>query len=606
MRNPFKKFRNYYANDLSMQSKFIISHLLLVLIPTIVLAFAFYGQLHELIVSQTIQSEQAISEQTTSLVDTTLRQVENTSSLITNTSFFTQLFGESTNKFTAEDSRQDYTKTFMELVHSQQNSNITGIKIYVNDKSSSLYNLPATNKVFRPMGEAFGTHWHGILSSSNLETLFCPSFYLSPSEIADNGGLAHVTKIYYGDTGEIAAYCVVYFSQTNMNQIVSQSIDFQDSATYVINDRDALVASSSSQLLGVYRLPYATIPVETGGPGRYITKSIQGTDFYMGYYEVPTSGWMLVSILPIRPIVQKGNQMAMLFIVIYLLVLVLAFFVALTLSRSISRRISTLAVQMGSIRKAPHSLVQLEGHYGKDEIGDLVDTYNYMSAQIDRLLEEQSQAAKDMRFAEFQALQAQINPHFLYNSLDMINWLAKGGQMSNVSAAVQSLSKFYKLTLNKTNDLVSVQKEIDHVSLYVQLQNMRYQNKIHLYVDIPDELLKLELPNLIFQPIVENAIQHGIFEHPDKEGNIILTGWLEEDTVVFLLSDNGIGMTQKQVDFVLSGDKKKSNTKKGSNIGVYNTHHRLQFLYGPEYGLTYSSMKNVGTDVEMRIPLITP
>ena len=607
MRKLIKKLQNYYAYNLKMHTKFIVSHLVLVLVPTLVLGITFYGQLYELIVSKTIQSEQAISEQSVALIDTTLEQVITTSHSITDSSFFTELFQSVTKSTTPEDTHSEQAKTFIDMVNSQPNSNITSIKIYVDEPHAALYESSATAGVFRPISEAYGTHWYGIFSSSSIAELFCPSFYLSPTETVRDGGLAYIEKINYGSSRNTAAYCAVYFSQQNLDSILVQNVPFLNSATYVINDRDALVTASDSALSGVYRLPYDDILDATKSPRNYITKSIQGTDFYMGYYEIPSAKWILVSVLPTQPIVQKGNQLAFIFIVIYLLVLALAFFIALALSRSISRRISTVATQMDSVRNHPGSPPKIEGPQGTDEIGKLVGTYNYMSDEIESLLQKQAQSAKDMRTAEFQALQAQINPHFLYNSLDMINWLAKNGQTGDVAEAVQALSKFYKLTLSKNDAMTSVSQEIEHASLYVQLQNMRYQNKIHFFVDIPDDLLLLRIPNLLFQPIVENSIQHGIFERPEKEGNIVITGWLEDETIIFLLSDNGVGMSSEQVANILSGEKPADDAKikKGSNIGVYNTHRRLQLLYGPQYGLSFSSKEGVGTDVEMRIPYMS-
>ena len=608
MSKLIKGLQNYYAYNLKMHTKFIVSHLILVLVPTLVLGITFYGQLYELIVSKTIQSEQAISEQSVALIDTTLEQVITTSNSIIDSTFFTDLFLSSTEIVSLESTHSEQAKAFIDMINSQPNSNITSVKIYIDEPGNALYQSSATSDVFRPMSEAFGTHWHGIFNSSNISELFCPSFYLSPTETIRDGGLAYIKKINFSDTRDTAAYCAVYFSQPNLDSILVQNLPFINSATYVINDRDALVTASDSALSGVYRLPYDDVLDATKAPRNYITKSIQGTDFYMGYYEIPSAKWILVSVLPTHPIVQKGNQLAAIFIVIYLLVLALAFFIALALSRSISRRISTVATQMDFVRSHPGSPPKIEGPQGSDEIGKLVGTYNYMSDEIESLLQEQAQSAKDMRTAEFQALQAQINPHFLYNSLDMINWLAKNGQTGDVAEAVQALSKFYKLTLSKNDAMTSVSKEIEHASLYVQLQNMRYQNKIHFFVDIPDDLLALRIPNLLFQPIVENSIQHGIFERPEKEGNIVITGWLEDNTIIFLLSDNGVGMSPTQVDNILLGEKPTEDTsvKKGSNIGVYNTHRRLQLLYGPQYGLSFSSKVGVGTDVEMRIPYISP
>ena len=247
----------------------------------------------------------------------------------------------------------------------------------------------------------------------------------------------------------------------------------------------------------------------------------------------------------------------------------------------------------------PGKLVPLKVEQGADEIGDLVDTYNYMTDQINNLMESQILAAVQLRTAEFDALQAQINPHFLYNTLDMINWLAKSGQSDEVPDVVQTLSKFYKLTLSKKDSINTMEQELTHVSLYMHLQSRRYQGNIDFLVDVPDEIMDYQIPKLSFQPIVENCIQHGILEKEDKSGTIVITAWTEGEDIVFQISDDGMGMDEDALASILKGT---GRSRSGSNIGIYNTHQRLQLLYGEDYGLTYASVLGQGTEVMMRLP----
>ena len=235
-----------------------------------------------------------------------------------------------------------------------------------------------------------------------------------------------------------------------------------------------------------------------------------------------------------------------------------------------------------------------------DEVGDLIDTYNYMTRKMDKLMADQAKAAEELRIAEFKSLQAQINPHFLYNTMDMINWLALQGRNNEVSSAVQKLSRFYKLTLSRKKSISTIGNEEEHVSIYVDLQNMRYHNSIDFVSDIPDELTEYQIPKLTLQPIIENAILHGILEKSSKSGTIVLTGWMEDEDIVLLISDDGVGIPPDLLKNIVSGEVKSSSG--GTNIAIYNTHKRLQILYGENYGLKYSSTPGQGTEVEIRIP----
>ena len=237
---------------------------------------------------------------------------------------------------------------------------------------------------------------------------------------------------------------------------------------------------------------------------------------------------------------------------------------------------------MQTVRHGPPT--PMESPQAHDEIGNLIDTYNYMTRKMEELMEKQAKAAEDLRIAEFNSLQAQINPHFLYNTMDMINWMALQGQTDEISHAVQSLSRFYKLTLSRKKGISTIARELEHVTIYVQLQNMRYHDSIELITDIPDELSEYQIPKLTLQPVVENSILHGILEKESKSGTIVITGWMENEDIVLLISGKG---------------KSQSG---GTNIAVYNTHRRLQILYGNNYGLTYSSKPGEGTEVEIRFP----
>jgi len=236
---------------------------------------------------------------------------------------------------------------------------------------------------------------------------------------------------------------------------------------------------------------------------------------------------------------------------------------------------------------------------GKDEVGELIETYNYMVERINNLLDDTIETAEELKNEELKALRAQIDPHFLYNTLDMIKWLIRAGFNDKASEAIMALSRFYRLTLNRGNLTASVSAELEHVSLYIKLMNMRFDEKIEYLIDMPDDMLEYEVPLIIFQPIVENAIQHGIFEKPSKSGKIIITGWSDEDTLYFLISDNGIGMTAEQISKLMHTDTQDSE---GSGIGAYNTHRRLQLMCGrDDCGLYYSSEFGKGTDVTFRI-----
>ena len=190
----------------------------------------------------------------------------------------------------------------------------------------------------------------------------------------------------------------------------------------------------------------------------------------------------------------------------------------------------------------------------------------------------------------------------------MINWLSQTGRSEEVTQAIQALSRFYKLTLSRKSLMNSIETELQHVSLYVKLQNMRYDDCVTFVIDVPEELYEYTIPKLTFQPIVENAFLHGIMTTEEKKGSILLTGWRSGDDIEFIISDDGAGIPPEKLD-TLMYDVDHTDTDSGvkqpaipGHIGIYNTNLRLKSLYGESYGLFFTSTLGKGTEVTFKIP----
>ncbi len=596
-----KKLIDFYSYDMKLKHKLLISHLILILAPILIITALFYSQLFNIIVSNTKDSELNLSRETVSNFENTVEDIRNISSEIVKDEIFTELISSPALNEYGTDKSKLYSgiHSFLQSVDAKIDGvTVTDIKIYLSTDYQEYYNdteLSGTG-ILRPISDIQNSYWHGIFSSTDERLLLCPTLYLTSMEKKNSGLISFTRKISGRDNAEIA-YVAVYFNKSYLNSMLKEYTTLPGSAKYIVNERDAIVASSSTNLVGKYLVYYNEIPPLVPDTNKFEIKTFSSERCYISYQEINGAGWYMISVIPVNSIWSENKSLIMEFLLAYVLVLAFACMVSLLLSNSIVRRISTVINQMKSVKtKKPTPLDTPTEH---DEIGDLIETYNYMVGEINNLSEEQVKTASELRTAEFKALQAQINPHFLYNTLDMINWLSKKGLNDEVSAAVQALSKFYKMTLRKGNIVVTIEDELEHVSLYIQLQNMRYDNKIHYTVDIPDTMLEYTIPKIIFQPVVENAIQHGIFCKESKEGNIVITGWMEEDILVFLISDDGVGIPQEKIDRLLSGEIHSSS---GSGFGILNTHTRLQLFYDTQFGLSYRSREGEYTEVEIRIP----
>lgn len=236
---------------------------------------------------------------------------------------------------------------------------------------------------------------------------------------------------------------------------------------------------------------------------------------------------------------------------------------------------------------------------GAYEVEQLSRRFNLMLQRIRQLMDQIIYEQETKRKGELEVLQSQINPHFLYNTLNSVIRLAERGKTDEVVTMIQSLSKFFRISLSKGKNMITMQEELDHIRHYLVIQSFRFKNKFRYEIKAQDEVLTYQTIKLILQPIVENALYHGIEMMPD-EGLITITAELQEGLIVIRISDNGLGMNQETLKTILSGGKSSG----GSGVGVRNVNERIGLVYGREYGLTFESEIEEGTTVTVIFPAV--
>ena len=602
MRTFFQGITHFYRN-LRLQTKLTITHLVIVTIPMVAIPVLFFTQLYDMIVADTVRKEQEAAIQTAPMIEETVADILAVHGTLTEHEFYSKLINPARVEDLEVFADSEEAKGFRKEAESLAGDGlIRDIRLYMDiPDDGEIFSDSALSPLAEPMDRIRRTYWNGIFAGEpSTSRLFCPSFYLGTYEKNTYGDMAYITRgrtLYEGRW--VTFYLAVYFSQEHLDELLKNNMSSNSSVAYIINNRDSMVATTDIALSGTYHFSYDVVLESVMSSNNFISKNILGEDVYAGFNRIRNTDWYMVVAVPSEPLIQKSRIFIGLFGLVYLGCILASFMIATLLSRSLTNRLSAVIDQMSKCRLGlPAALPDSDA---QDEIGDLVDSYNYMTHIIHDLVEEQAKAAEDLRIAEFNSLQAQMNPHFLYNTMDMINWLSQQGRSQEVTMAVQKLSRFYKLTLSRKQSLSTIQDELEHVSIYVELLNMRFADNIDFIADMPDCLMERPIPKLTFQPVVENCILHGIMEKEEKEGTIVLTGWEEENGIVILISDDGVGIEPDILENILV-EKKNRAKSSGTNIAVYNTHRRLQLMYGVEYGLKYSSTPGEGTEVEIRIP----
>lgn len=236
---------------------------------------------------------------------------------------------------------------------------------------------------------------------------------------------------------------------------------------------------------------------------------------------------------------------------------------------------------------------------GSPEIQHLGETIRSMVEQLRKLTDDIVREQEEKRKSELDALQSQINPHFLYNTLDSIMWMVESEQYEDAISMVQALGRLFRISLSKGKNIITVGDELQHARSYLDIQKYRYKNKFTSYFEVEEGIEKYKTIKLIIQPLIENAIYYGM-EYMDGDGEIYIRAYTKGEDLFVEVEDNGPGMPSEQVEHLLT-DGTRSRSK-GSGIGIKNVHQRIQLYFGREYGLKIVSEPDEGTMVQIHLP----
>ncbi len=282
----------------------------------------------------------------------------------------------------------------------------------------------------------------------------------------------------------------------------------------------------------------------------------------------------------------------------------LVIFISYYISQSITRPVRELSKITEKVARGDLS-VRADVDNGS-EIGVLSESFNEMIDRVSRLLDQVRVEQESLRRAELELLQSQINPHFLYNTLDTIVWLAEAGDQARVVSMVGSLSKFFRTSLGQGKDKVTIKDELDHVRSYLEIQQVRYQDILDYSIDVPEELFNSPVPKITLQPLVENALYHGIKNKRGK-GTITITGKSENKCIYIYIEDNGMGMTPERLEKVSEKMNDpglfRTEEDKGDVFGLSNVNERIKLKFGSRYGIHIDSVYGEGTTVTLLLPL---
>ena len=310
-----------------------------------------------------------------------------------------------------------------------------------------------------------------------------------------------------------------------------------------------------------------------------------------------TTGWTIVGCMNMSELLKNSRKARSIYVLVALGLIAVALVISSEIARNITFPIQKLRDSMKRVQKGDFSAAEIEV-YSDNEIGSLTRSFNVMTHKIQDLMAQNIQEQEQKRKIELKALQSQINPHFLYNTLDSIIWMAEGKKNEEVVLMTASLARLLRQSISIENELVTIGQEVEYVRSYLTIQKMRYKDKLEFEINVDPRITHAQIIRLVLQPIVENAIYHGL-KYKESKGMLKVHGYELGERIIIDITDDGVGMDEETLKHIY--DKHKVNYH-SNGVGVYNVQQRLVLYYGQEYGIIYHSEKGKGTTATVVIP----
>ena len=309
------------------------------------------------------------------------------------------------------------------------------------------------------------------------------------------------------------------------------------------------------------------------------------------------TGWTVVGCMSVSELLRKSNQAQSIYVLISALLMIVALLFSRFLAKSLTYPLQRLRDSMSRVQEGHFDGADVEID-SENEIGSLTKSFNVMTHRIQDLMEQNVKEQEAKRKSELKALQSQINPHFLYNTLDSIIWMAEGRKYEEVVLMTASLARLLRQSISNEDEVVPLAREVEYAKGYLTIQKMRYKDKLEFEIDVEPSILNIPLIKLVLQPIIENAIYHGL-KYKESKGLLQVKGFMKDGNAVLQVIDNGVGMDEETLSHIY--DKHKVNYR-SNGVGVYNVQQRLVLYYGKDYGIIYHSEKGKGTTASVVIP----
>lgn len=575
----FKRFR-----DFSIRTKLIIGFLTILLPLVLILSIVFYSYSAEIVLKQSLEQTREIVEQFSISLDNYMGLMRNKMEILADSPTIQEELNTHQDK---EDIKNDsfYSRNKrIRRIMLQIYSSVT-----MNDVE--IYGINETNHYLSLWSKKYEIPDKDILfENANLSK----GRSVLVNNINDADTIQMIKMVKDLQTYKPIGY-IRFGLKRNYIEKMAKNINFGSDGSVVIFDENLNKISGIAHDSALSKLLK-----EKPSTGNF-SYSEGKNEYTAVHIHSDSTGWTTVGVIPLRYINKDLAGIQYLTVIIIVITIIIGVAVSVIIAQSLILPLENTVNALEKFSRGDFAVRLKENRC--DEIGKLNRIFNKAIKEINELMQKVTQSEILNKEMEFKTLQSQMNPHFLYNTLDAINWLAFKEKQTEICNLVAAISSLIRASISNKKSIITIEQELDYVKNYIYIQHIRYKDRFDIIYDIDESLLKQAVPKLIIQQIVENAIIHGI-ENSKNKNLLYISVKRENECIIIIVKDTGIGMTDEKVSELLKeplnaeGDEQKAHT----NLGLYAVHKRIQLMYGDLYGLTVQSQAGEGTTVTLHIP----
>lgn len=565
---------------ISLRRRFIILYLSLVLLPVLVLSLVFTVTSFRYLKEAVRYSQKSSFQQTAQLLEYYVSNVNDNANALLGTEEFHKIVEKDNSNESRQEQIRDMLTLRKLLGNCSSKKEVSDVYLYIDNEALYI----GENSQVRKLSDVTEESWYGYVEESYPDSVMIPSEYLKKEYVVGYAKAIRSARNYSKTVG-------IVFFELNKTLLTSYLGTAGSAQIFIMNQRGEIIAQNKEdcELISAEEIiRYAD------GESHTVRKG--NKSYYLYADSLEKTDWYLVCLEPSEIMGKMLWQQGTEYLIVFLVILFMGLIFFWLFFRYCLNRISAMTKHISGIRK---QLPQpMEAGTGGDEIDELILAYNYMLERVNGLLKEQYELGNQIKEIEMKALYEQINPHFLYNTLTMINWLAEDGQIEDVTKVITALSSFYRLSLNKGNENIFLREELEIARNFVYIQQMRFGTDIRLECDIDPVYEQFILPKLTLQPLVENALVHGILKRKDKCGMISVSVSDRDGVLLIRIADTGVGMDEETVQRMNNGTLQSN----GKHYGVWNVVQRASLYFNAPCSIFCSSKEGEGTVMELSLP----